>query len=438
MAGEDRYDSAVAAEFERLWQELVLERTSAGVQAAVEAALAQIVAEAKAAALTGRKTGEALEAKIAALSEIDKRVGNLLDQAHRQQERVAEAARQADALSTSLGEAEAAMQRLAGGGERVDSIARRIAAIEASLGRTGLSDEIGKIIDDGRAHQADASETLAAIGRALDGTRAPVEPPEGHASEGANGSHAATATGEERGSWFARLRAFGRKWKHAIYGVLLGAVVTMVLVLVLDLPRTGLPPPSAKGSSAEQTSSGGDTEFGWQLLSRGERRAEFESFCANEECPFEAAWSSAGTDRAQAQLFTAIFKGADAGFGQASGNCPAIVGQLSPDIDFAALPRPVVELMGFCVVRQNFKDGDEFVARETAKALVVAYLAMLAQEPAAPAPDDSAASIEGTGDAEVAPKSPARSAAAKASTAAAKENAAATPAPAPDSAANPQ
>ncbi|KTE37423.1 MULTISPECIES: hypothetical protein [unclassified Sphingopyxis] len=436
MAGEDRYDSAVAAEFERLWQELVLERTSAGVKAAVEAALAQIVTEAKAAALTGQKTGEALEAKIAALSEIDKRVGNLLDQAHRQQERVAEAARQADALSTSLGEAEAAMQRLAGGGERVDGIAHRIASIEASLGRTGLSDEIGRIIDEGRAQQVDSAVTLDAIAATLVATQPPEQPKPGGvpASEEPAG----------RWSWKKVVDWWRQSWTHLL-AVLVGAAIAAGTALGLDLVRPDIYAPPAPQHEVYDAAYGDAIESGWTKL-HGRRPRDFASFCPEEGCgSFDKTWDDAGQrEDGQGALFRAIFAGVGERFEAGEVDCPKIVEGLAANQDYAQLSRPEVERAGHCVISQNFKAGRSGIRAEVAKALTAGYLVKLNSEREGEVAEGEIASDEAPGDAAMAsearPKGSAKTTpTAKASTAAPKDTAAPeSAATTPASAANPQ
>ena len=280
MAENAGYNSELAQEFERLWQQVVLQKTTDAARAAIQTALTGIVGKMDLIEQQTERRLSRLDQRIAALSEIDDRIAAILERSELEWEKFDQANAKASLLGDSIDRAINSLNELNDAEAKITKIGKFITALDSEAQRAALRTKIAEIIDSGRVDEVNPEEILQKVSEIAN---LPPSPVGGAAKRNLSRWYALR-------HWLKGAGQTNRGLQFWLVPLILISVVTLVLVWQTKpygLFEKNAPPQSRRESQRVDVA----VEDGWRRL-KSLADGDFSAFCTSVSCDrFDEVWN---------------------------------------------------------------------------------------------------------------------------------------------------
>lgn len=375
MPKNSSYDSAIAKEFESVWQALVLERTSATVTTAVDNAMKAAVnafAEKQNKLL---ENSETLGRQVEALKTLDEKVGKVIAADERHSHRLATISAEIEALEAQLQHATASVSRIAEAETKISSVMATMSSAEFLLKSQLLANKIGEIVKYGRDNQRSGWEIVDKIEMESRNYCVPQNPimldDDGRLNS--------------KPSWILIIISFFVLivLAYSSYNYFMARSTEALTETQHDTAETG--DNISNVETRERDAGAGQAApdlvkpdpdslaKGWTKLTAVANN-NLSNACAGAVCPsFEDYWSAAGTNDLYRSYFIKLLGVADLPINLAV-DCAKIVDVNDFMGYFSKSPQPLQKIQAFCVNKTGYKVSGQKLKPDDLRLLAESYV----------------------------------------------------------------
>ncbi len=378
MPNNSSYDSAIAKEFERVWQTLVLERTSETVIAAADNAMRGAINSLSERQRHLLENSEMLGRQVETLKTLDEKVGKIIAADELQSHGFATISAEIEALKAQLSHATASVSKIAEAETKISSLMDTVSSAEFFLKSQILAMKIEEIIKNGRENQSEEREIVKQIELESRNFRAPEDSQTLDAFYGLN----------FKMNWILFIISFFVIF-YLIYSAYNYYRVGDMEALTRDRQRTlqtnhiiSNVDKTGRGAGADQENP--DTlqpdavsiTKGWNKLTTISK-SNFSNTCGSKVCPsFEEYWSAAADNYRYRSYFIKLF-GLDDLPSNLMLDCAKVVSINDFVSYFRRSPQPLQKVQAFCISKTGYKVSGQDLKPYDLRLLAESYVSKM-------------------------------------------------------------